>query len=63
MPRYRHIEKTCVILIGMSGAGKSTVGVVLAMRPGMCFVDSDLEIQDKYVAQKRINSLFPVNTL
>lgn len=45
------MEKTCVILIGMPGAGKSTVGVVLAMRPGMRFVDSDLVIQDKYVTQ------------
>ncbi|MDE7269613.1 MAG: shikimate kinase [Acetatifactor sp.] len=42
------MEKTCVILIGMPGAGKSTVGVVLAKRLGMRFVDSDLVIQDKY---------------
>lgn len=42
------MRKTSVILIGMPGAGKSTVGVVLAKRLGMRFVDSDLVIQEKY---------------
>ena len=37
-----------IILIGMPGAGKSTVGVVLAKRLGMRFVDSDLLIQETY---------------
>lgn len=37
-----------IILIGMSGAGKSTVGVVLAKRLGYRFVDSDLVLQEKY---------------
>ena len=37
-----------VILIGMPGVGKSTIGVVLAKRLGFRFVDSDLVIQDKY---------------
>ncbi len=37
-----------VILIGMPGAGKSTVGVVLAKRLGYTFLDSDLVIQQKY---------------
>ena len=36
-----------VILIGMPGAGKSTVGVVLAKRLGYQFLDSDLVIQEK----------------
>ncbi|MGN1317421.1 MAG: shikimate kinase [Lachnospirales bacterium] len=36
-----------VILIGMPGAGKSTVGVVLAKKLGYRFIDSDLIIQEK----------------
>ena len=36
------------MLIGMPGAGKSTVGVVLAKRLGYRFVDSDLVIQEKH---------------
>ncbi len=42
------MTKENVILIGMPGAGKSTVGVVLAKKLGYRFVDSDLVIQDKY---------------
>lgn len=37
-----------MVLIGMPGAGKSTVGVVLAKKLGYGFVDSDLVIQEKY---------------
>lgn len=36
-----------IILIGMPGAGKSTVGVVLAKKLGLQFLDSDLVIQEK----------------
>ena len=34
-------------MIGMPGAGKSTVGVVLAKNLGMSFMDSDLVIQEQ----------------
>ena len=40
--------KNNIILVGMPGAGKSTVGVVLAKRLGYSFVDSDLVIQERY---------------
>lgn len=37
-----------IVLIGMPGAGKSTVGVVVAKRMGYRFLDSDLVIQEKH---------------
>lgn len=40
--------KNNIILIGMPGAGKSTVGVVLAKRLGYRFLDSDLVIQERH---------------
>ena len=39
--------KKNIVLIGMPGAGKSTVGVVLAKRLGYRFMDSDLVIQEQ----------------
>ena len=36
-----------IVLIGMPGAGKSTVGVVLAKKLGFAFLDSDLVIQSR----------------
>lgn len=40
-------NKSCVILIGMPGVGKSTAGVVLAKKMGYRFIDSDLLIQER----------------
>ncbi len=36
-----------IILTGMPGVGKSTIGVVLAKHMGYSFLDSDLVIQEK----------------
>lgn len=48
-------EKSNITLIGMPGAGKSTVGVVLAKTMAMNFLDSDLVIQKK--EGKRLHEL------
>ena len=37
-----------IILIGMPGVGKSTLGVILAKIIGYRFIDTDLIIQEKY---------------
>lgn len=46
-------SKHNIILIGMPGAGKSTVGIVLAKVLGYHFLDSDLVIQEE---EKRLLS-------
>lgn len=44
-----------IILIGMPSCGKSTLGVLLAKKLGMEFIDSDLLIQKKH--QKLLHEL------
>ena len=41
------MRKKNVVLIGMPGAGKSSVGVVLAKNLGISFIDSDILIQER----------------
>ncbi|MGB0450219.1 MAG: shikimate kinase, partial [Porticoccaceae bacterium] len=40
-----HSRANSIVLIGMPGAGKSTVGILLAKALGMGFVDTDVAIQ------------------
>ena len=42
-----NMKQKNIVLIGMPGAGKSTVGVVLAKKLGFAFLDSDLVIQSR----------------
>lgn len=49
-----------LVLIGMPGAGKSTIGVLLARRLGYAFLDTDLLIQErqgKRVLQEVVDEL------
>ncbi len=44
-PGVRHAGRENIFLIGLMGAGKTTVGRMLARRLGLQFVDSDHEIE------------------
>ena len=44
-----------IIMIGMPGSGKSTVGVILAKVLGMHFCDTDIVIQE--IAGKKLQEI------
>jgi shikimate kinase len=46
----------CIVLVGLMGAGKSTVGRRLAKRLGLAFIDSDEEIEK--AAGRSIREIF-----
>lgn len=57
--------KENIVLIGMPGVGKSTVGVIHCKVDGYQFIDADLVIQDRenkllkeIIAEKGIDGLF-----
>ena len=59
--------KENIVLIGMPGVGKSTVGVILASVMGYQFIDADLVIQDRenkllkeIIAEKGIDGFIQV---
>lgn len=51
--------KNNIVLIGMPGVGKSTVGVILAKVLGYSFLDTDLVIQEK--EQKILSEIIKEN--
>ena len=54
----RSIDMNNIILIGMPGVGKSSIGVILAKELGMQFLDSDLLIQER---EKPCSCRCPIN--
>ena len=47
MAQLHNRNNSNIVLVGMPGAGKSTVGVILAKTLGMGFVDTDILIQQE----------------
>ena len=41
-------KKENIVLIGMPGCGKSTVGKILSQELGKCFIDTDIVITERY---------------
>ena len=40
--------KKNLVLLGMMGVGKSTLGKIVAKKQGMIFIDTDLNIEKKH---------------
>jgi len=55
-PRLRYPLNKSIALIGLMGSGKTTIGVRLARRLGLPFVDSDAEIE--IAAGHTVNEIF-----
>lgn len=53
------MNRELILLIGMPGAGKSTIGKILASRLGYDFYDMDIYIQE--VTNKSIKELFAIS--
>src|SRR5947208_16820726 len=52
----RLLDGRAIVMVGMMGAGKSSVGRRLALRLGLPFVDADSEIEQ--AANATINEIF-----